>query len=90
MHGVAESGTTEATEQQQQPSGGLVKRAESAVGKAEGARGSQRRLKLVCGTQGRYQLQHGQGTRGRVSRASIPTWVMNTGGWRQGRVSNKQ
>jgi len=29
-------------------------------------------------------------TRGRVSRESIPTWVMNTGGWRQGRVSNKQ
>lgn len=31
-----------------------------------------------------------QGTRGRVSGASIPTWVMNTGGWRQGRVSKKQ
>jgi len=33
--GRTESGTTEATEQQQQLSGGLVKGAESAVGKAE-------------------------------------------------------
>lgn len=31
-----------------------------------------------------------QGARGRVSGASIPMWVMNTGGWRQGRVPKER